>query len=120
MIHEIADSLKVLLDKIDAVSPQAPDSLMMSLPSPPSDDSFATRVAATSTLDEDYAPAQLVVVSELPEEEGALPDWADSASVNARNVTMTSPSHYIALCGLGKGVCNVLLDTAGAKTMIDL
>jgi len=33
---------------------------------------------------------------------------------------MTSPSHYIALCGLGKGVCNVLLDTAGAKSMIDL
>jgi hypothetical protein len=77
-------------------------------------------VASTSTLDEDYAPARLVVVSELPEEEGALPDWAENAKVNARNVTMTSPSHYIALCKVGMGVCNVLLDTAGAKTMIDL
>ena len=75
---------------------------------------------ATSALDAYYAPAGLVVVSELPGDSGALPDWALSSCINARGVTMTSPSHYIALCGLGNGVCNVLLDTAGAKTMIDL
>lgn len=119
MIHEIADSLRELLNKIGASTSPTPDSSMMSIA--PQDPSTTFASASTpSTLEEEHAPAKLVVVSELPEDETALPDWAEKGSVNARGITMKSPSHYIALCGLGEGVCNVLLDTAGAKTMIDV
>jgi hypothetical protein len=92
----------------------------MLLPTDTPDDSFAAKTAATSTLEDDYAPAKLVVLSELPEDDAALPDWADASSINARAISSLSPSHYIALCGIGKGICSALLDTAGAKTMIDL
>lgn len=61
-----------------------------------------------------------MVVSDLPKERTGLPDWAPEGSVNARGQLNLSPCHYIATCGIGKGVCDAFLDTAGARTMMDL
>ena len=77
MIHKIADSLKELLNKIDAatLSPDAldkPDQTMMSIPAA---DPLTPPVPAEQDLTQEYSPANLVVVSPLPEETGCLPDW---------------------------------------------
>lgn len=40
--------------------------------------------------------------------------------MNARQVCEVSRAHYTGLCRLGSGVIEVMLDSGGARTMIDL
>jgi hypothetical protein len=40
--------------------------------------------------------------------------------MNLRGLSDLSPAHYSAVCELGKGVVDMMLDTGGARTMIDL
>ena len=122
MIHEIADSLKVLLEKIqpqlEAGAPGA-DQVMMGRDSEP-DRVFLSAPPPALSLEQAHEPAKMVVVTELSQDKLELPDWAPPGCQNVRGMTTISPAHYTAVCGLGKGVCDAMLDTAGARTMMDL
>ena len=57
---------------------------------------------------------------QAPQRADAMPAWATEGALNLRGLTELSPAHYSAVCELGAGVVDVMLDTAGARTMIDL
>jgi hypothetical protein len=56
----------------------------------------------------------------MPEDRQSLPDWVPEGVMNARGVCEVSKAHYTGLCKLGNGVIEVMLDSGGARTMIDL
>lgn len=48
-----------------------------------------------------------------------LPRWAPRGAVNGRGVLKISPAHYSALVAVGGSVTEAIVDTGGARTMID-
>jgi len=49
----------------------------------------------------------------------ALPDWCNSNDINLRGWVPVSLSHYMAVIRIGRGVCEAVIDTGAAKTLID-
>jgi hypothetical protein len=60
------------------------------------------------------------VMSSIPKSPLSMPRWASDTAKNFRSLAVPSKAHYTALCEIGDGVVNVMLDTAGARTMIDI
>lgn len=58
--------------------------------------------------------------SHVPKNPHQMPEWASRDAKNFRSLSTPSRAHYTALCEVGGGVANVMLDTAGARSMIDL
>ena len=52
-------------------------------------------------------------------ENSALPDWCDEQDINLRGWVPISLSHYMAVIRIGRGVCEAVIDTGAAKTIID-
>ena len=49
----------------------------------------------------------------------ALPTWAPKGAVNGRGILKINPTHYFAVVMLGSAVTEAIVDTGGARTMID-
>lgn len=63
---------------------------------------------------------RVATITKAPSTASELPGWASPEAKNFRGLSELSPAHYSALCGLGDGIVEVMLDTAGARTMIDM
>ena len=48
-----------------------------------------------------------------------LPDWA-SSYLNFRGLVLLSPAHFYGVAAFNGSVTDVLLDTGGSRTMMDL
>ena len=55
----------------------------------------------------------------LPEGARGLPSWASSEAKNLRGVVSVQSSHYLGLVELNGRVVEVILDSGGARTMVD-
>lgn len=55
----------------------------------------------------------------LPAGARGLPSWAKSGARNGRGMLPISRSHYIALVAINEGFCEAIVDTGGARSMID-
>ena len=55
-----------------------------------------------------------------PATQRCLPVWAEKGTINLRGLVPTSVAHYMALVGIGKGVCEALVDTGGARSLVDM
>jgi hypothetical protein len=48
-----------------------------------------------------------------------LPGWVPSDTFNGRGILKVSPAHYSALVVIGRSATEAIVDTGGARTMID-
>jgi hypothetical protein len=60
-----------------------------------------------------------VAAEKLPAGARGLPVWAPKGAKNGRGLLPISRSHYIALVAIGGGFCEAIVDTGGARSMID-
>ena len=49
-----------------------------------------------------------------------MPEWASKDAINYRGLVPASLSHYMVLIQLGAGICEAIIDTGGARSLIDL
>lgn len=56
---------------------------------------------------------------QLPAGARGLPEWAPKGARNKRGLLPISRSHYIALVAIGGGFCEAIVDTGGARSMLD-
>lgn len=48
-----------------------------------------------------------------------LPTWAPKTVVNGRGILKINPTHYFAAVMVGNSVTDAIVDTGGARTMLD-
>ena len=83
--------------------------------------SFLTKPGASWVEEPDKETiGEATTVVEAPQEPKGMPAWASKGALNFRGLTELSPAHYSTICEIGAGVVDVMLDTAGARSMIDL
>lgn len=58
-------------------------------------------------------------MEKIPAGARGLPDWAKPGARNCRGMLPISRSHYTALVAIDDKFCEAIVDTGGAKTMID-
>ena len=59
-------------------------------------------------------------ISKAPVGSRTMPDWVSDDVINYRGLVPSSTSHYMALVKLGRGICEAIVDTGGARSLIDL
>lgn len=55
----------------------------------------------------------------LPAGARGLPEWASAGAINGRGILPISKAHYTALCSINGAFCEAVIDTGGARSMID-
>lgn len=58
-------------------------------------------------------------MEKLPAGARGLPKWAKEGAKNGRGMLPISRSHYIGLIAIDGGFCEAIVDTGGARSMID-
>jgi hypothetical protein len=61
----------------------------------------------------------VVEATKLPAGSRGVPDWASVGAKNLRGLVQISGSHYLGLCEVNGRLVEVVLDSGGARTMID-
>jgi hypothetical protein len=125
MIHDLVGTLRTLLDEyVPQASEQDDDSdiseedaIFMSARTRGSGPAKGGRRGVPKSA----APSVFrKLVERVPVPDKELPSWAPKDCLNARGTGDVSAAHYTSLCRIGNGVIEAMLDTGGARSMIDL